>query len=235
MPRHAVPDGPAVATVAGLIGDPSRAAMLTALLGGVARPAGELARHAGISPQTASVHLAKLIEGGLVQVRKSGRHRYFSLAGAPVARALESLALVAPPAPETGAKAGFEMRRLRRARTCYDHLAGALGVAVTDALVARDCLDEHGEAYEVTPAGEAWLRGLEVDLQRVRESRRTFARACIDWSERRPHLAGALGAALTRRFFEVGWLARIDGTRAVTPTAEGRRALRRELGVSVEP
>lgn len=234
MSRHAVPDGPAVATVAGLIGDPSRAAMLTALLGGVARPAGELARHAGISPQTASVHLAKLIEGGLVQVRTSGRHRYFSLAGAPVARALESLALVAPPAPETGAKAGFEMRRLRRARTCYDHLAGALGVAVTDALVARHCLDEHGEAYEVTPAGEAWLRGLEVDLQRVRESRRTFARACIDWSERRPHLAGALGAALTRRFFEVGWLARIDGTRAVAPTAEGRRALRRELGVSVE-
>jgi DNA-binding transcriptional ArsR family regulator len=234
MPRTPFPDGPAIAAVAGLIGDPSRAAILTALLGGVARPAGELARRAGISPQTASVHLARLVEGGLIRVRTSGRQRYFSLAGAPVARVLESLALIAPPAAEPGPQAGFELRRLRRARTCYDHLAGGLGVAVTEALVERGRLDPNADGYEVTPAGETWLNALEVDVEGVRSGRRAFARACLDWSERRPHLAGALGAALTARFFEVGWIARLDGTRAVVATAVGRRALRRELGVTAD-
>jgi DNA-binding transcriptional ArsR family regulator len=230
MPRKPNPDGPAIATVAGLIGDPSRAAMLTALLGGVALPAGELARCARITPQTASGHLAKLVEGGLIRVRMSGRHRYYSLAGVPVGRALESLALVAP-APEEGEGAGFEIRRLRRARTCYDHLAGALGVAVTDALVERGRLDPYADGYEVTGAGERWLRNLDIDLERLRHGRRAFARACIDWSERRPHLGGALGAALATRFLEAGWVVRLQGTRAVAASAEGRRMLRRELGV----
>ena len=204
--------------------------MLAALLGGVARPAGELARCARISPQTASGHLAKLVEGGLIRATRSGRHRYFTLVGAPVARALESLALVAP-APEEGEGAGFELRRLRRARTCYDHLAGALGVAVTDALVERGRLDPQADGYEVTGAGERWLRHLDIDPDRVRRSRRSFARACIDWSERRPHLGGALGAALAARFLEAGWIVRLKGTRAVVASAEGRRVLRRELGV----
>lgn len=234
MPIRSTLDGPAVASVAGLIGDPSRAAMLTALLGGVARPAGELARRAGISPQTASVHLARLVEGGLVRVTTSGRHRYFVLAGPAVARALESLALIAPAAEPESAGAGFELRRLQRARTCYDHLAGSLGVAVTESLVERGCLDAHGEAYEVTADGDAWLRRLGVVPEDLRHGRRAFARACLDWSERRPHLAGALGAALTARLFELGWITRLDGTRAVEPTPPGRRALRSELGIRID-
>lgn len=231
MTKGRIPDGPAVAAVAGLMGDPSRAAILTALLGGVARPAGELAKYARVSPSTASAHLARLVEGGLVRATTAGRHRYFALAGPQVARALEALALVAPPAPETGGKGDFELRRLRRGRTCYDHLAGALGVAVTEALVARGSLEPHGDAFEVTAEGEEWLGRLGVDAGRIRSGRRAFARACLDWSERRPHLAGALGAAITARFFEAGWLARVDGTRAVVPTSAGRRAFRRELGV----
>lgn len=234
MGRTSTPDGPAIATVAAVIGEPSRAAMLAALLGGVARPAGELARCAGISAQTASVHLARLVESGLVTTLRSGRHRYFSLAGPPVARALEALAVVAPPTQARGAKAGFELRRLRRARTCYDHLAGALGVAVTDALVSRARLEAHGDGYEVTAEGEVWLRGMGIQLEPIRAGRRAFARACIDWSERRPHLAGALGAALTARLFEEEWITRVPGTRAVAPTSKGRRALRRELGVGVD-
>jgi DNA-binding transcriptional ArsR family regulator len=234
MLRTSPSDGPAIAAVAALIGDPSRAAMLAALLGGVARPAGELARCAGITPQTASVHLARLVESGLVTTVRSGRHRYFSLAGVPVARTLEALALVAPPASPSGAKAGFELRRLRRARTCYDHLAGALGVAVTDALVQRARLEAHVEGYEVTAGGEVWLRAMGIRLDRIRAGRRAFARACIDWSERRPHLAGALGAALTTWLFEEEWIVRVAGTRAVAPTPKGRRGLRRELGIRVD-
>src|SRR5690606_6767208 len=136
----------------------SRAAILSALLGGVARPAGELARCAGVSPQTASAHLAKLTGGGLVTARTEGRHRYFTLAGPAVAHALEALALVAPPVAEPGGQGGFELRRLRRARTCYDHLAGALGVAVTDGLVERGLIESHGEAFEVTGAGKDWMQ-----------------------------------------------------------------------------
>jgi len=220
-----------VARVAALIGDPSRAAMLAALLGGVARPAGELARCAGVSAQTASAHLARLVDGGLLRVTTSGRHRYFSLAGAPVARALESLALVAPLSPPRTPREDFELRRLRRGRTCYDHLAGVLGTAVTDALVERGCIDARGDGYEVMPEGETWLQALGVDCARIRHGRRTFARACLDWSERRPHLAGALGAAVATRFFELAWITRVDGSRAVAVTPAGRRALRRELGL----
>jgi hypothetical protein len=165
---------------------------------------------------------------------RSGRHRYFSLAGVSVARTLEALALVAPPASPSGAKAGFELRRLRRARTCYDHLAGALGVAVTDALVQRARLEAHVEGYEVTAGGEVWLRAMGIRLDRIRAGRRAFARACIDWSERRPHLAGALGAALTTWLFEEEWIVRVAGTRAVAPTPKGRRGLRRELGIRVD-
>jgi DNA-binding transcriptional ArsR family regulator len=225
--------GPDLASAAALIGDRSRAAMLSALLGGVALPAGELARRAGVTAQTASAHLAKLVEGGLVRVLASGRHRYFGLAGEPVARLLESLALVAPPAEPRTLKGGFELRRLHRARTCWDHLAGALGVRVTDALVARRCLELHDDAWELTPEGDAWMRELGIDPGPMRSGRRAFARACLDWSERRPHLAGALGAALASRLFELGWIERVDRTRAVAVTPAGRRGLRRALDLEL--
>lgn len=222
-----MPVAPDIPAAAALIADESRASMLTALLGGVALPAGELARHARITAQTASAHLAKLVDGGLVRVVASGRHRYFSLAGAPVARALESLALVAAAARPSTPKQDFETRRLQRARTCYDHLAGALGVEVTHTLVGRGHLEPHDEAFELTPAGAAWLGAFGVDCDQARTRRRVFARLCLDWSERRPHLAGALGAALTTRLFELRWIERVPRSRALTVTPAGRRGLRR--------
>ena len=231
MVRPSISHGPDVAAVAALIAEPSRAALLTALLGGVARPAGELARCARISAPTASGHLAKLVRGGLLRVTTSGRHRYYALAGEPVARLLESLALVAPPPPASDARAAFALRRLRQGRTCYDHLAGALGVSVTDALVAHGHLDPHDDAYALTDSGAAWMEQLGVECAALQRQRRAFVRACLDWSERRPHLAGALGAAITSRLFELHWIARADDTRAVVTTPIGRRALRRELGV----
>ena len=206
--------------------------MLAALLGGVARPAGELARCAGVSAPTASGHLARLVQGGLLRVTTSGRHRYYALAGEPVARLLESLALIAPAAAARDARAAFAERRLRQARTCYDHLAGALGVSLTEALVAHGHMRLRDDSYVVTETGAAWLARLGIDCEAVRQQRRAFARACLDWSERRPHLAGALGAAITARFFELQWIARADDTRAVITTPVGRRALRRELDVT---
>jgi DNA-binding transcriptional ArsR family regulator len=222
-----VTSAPDLAATAALIGDPSRARMLTALLGGVALPATELARQAGIAPPTASGHLTKLVEGGLIRVVTSGRHRYFSLTGAPVARVLESLALVAPAARPGTLTSSFEARRLQRARTCYDHLAGALGVGLTHALVSRGCLELHDDAFELTASGAEWLEGFGIECEPVRARRRLFARACLDWSERRPHLAGALGAALATRLFDLGWIERIPRSRAVGVTAAGRRGLRR--------
>jgi DNA-binding transcriptional ArsR family regulator len=220
---------PDLASVAGLIGDPSRAAMLAALLGGLSLPAGELARCAGISPQTASGHLARLVDGGLLRATTRGRHRYYQLHSPEVGRALEALAAIAPRARIRSLNESEAGRALRFARTCYDHLAGALGVALTQRLVERELLAEAGESYLVTAAGEDWLAGWGIDLGRLRQGRRAFARPCLDWSQRRPHLAGALGAAITGSLFERGWIAPSASSRAVRLTEAGRAGLRREL------
>jgi DNA-binding transcriptional ArsR family regulator len=224
----AIPD---LATVAALIADPSRAAMLSALLGGVALPAGELAHRARISPQTASAHLARLVAGGLLSVTTAGRHHYFRLSNAHVAQALESIALIAPARPVRSLNEGLEVKAVRRARTCYDHLAGALGVALTQALIDQGLLIQHDEAFEVSGAGERWLHTFGVDCLQSRRTRRVFAAACLDWSERKPHLAGALGAAIAGRLFELKWIKRLDGSRAVTLTESGRSGLKRVIGI----
>lgn len=222
-----MPDPRTLAPVASLIGEPARASMLARLLEGTARTAGELAREAGISPQTASSHLAQLREGGLVRVEAQGRHRYYRLAGPDVARALEALSLLAPEA-----RAPVQTPQpLRFARTCYDHLAGWLGVALAEALERRGDLESTDETYALTPRGEATLTRLGVDLAAARQGRRTFARRCLDWSERRPHVAGALGAALLQGLLERGWIARAREGRAVRLTVAGRVALERELGL----
>ena len=225
---------PDLAAVAALIADPSRAAMLSALLGGEALPAGELARAARVSPQTAAAHLAKLVRGGLLVVTTQGRHRYFRLSGPPVARMLESMALVAPAGRVRSLRHSLENRALRRARTCYDHLAGALGVAITQALVERDWILEHVEAYEVTGPGTGWFQALGVDCDGLQQGRRKFAPRCLDWSERRPHIAGALGAALARRMLALGLIARLDSTRALTVTPAGCAYLKNTLDIAWE-
>ena len=235
IPTTPPPGDAAVAPVATLIADPARAAMLFALSDGRALPAGELARVAHVMPPTASAHLTKLVAGGLLVAEREGRHRYYRLANPDIVHALEALAAVAPPGQPASRKDAFAARGIRFARTCYDHLAGELGVRITSALVDRGSLVLVGRAYDVTPAGEIELEALGVDVgavrQAARRSRRIFTRACLDWSERRYHVAGALGAALCARLLEAEWLERLPASRAVRVTNAGRRALRRHFGV----
>ncbi len=221
-----------LAAVAQLIGDPSRAAMLDALLVKHALPAGELAYRAGISPQTASAHLAKLIEGGLLTFMTQGRHRYYALANADVAHALEALAVIAPPARVRSLRESLMVEQLRAARTCYDHLAGRLGVALTQALQDANVvhLDKQDQRYQVTEEGERFLVQLGIDLEKLRLQRRMLARPCLDWSERRYHLAGALGAAFVEHLMQHGWIERLASGRAVRLTTSGQEGLQRAFG-----
>ncbi|CAI9405008.1 ArsR/SmtB family transcription factor [Nocardioides sp. T2.26MG-1] len=212
-----------LAAVGALIGDPSRARMLDSLMGGRALAAGELARVARVGPSTASEHLARLLAGGLVEVVAQGRHRYYRIAGPAVGEALEALSHVAPPRPVTTLRESGHARALGYARTCYDHLAGRCGVALHDALLQHGWLTD---AYDVTPAGAAALAGWGVDVEAARGLRRSFARPCLDWTERRPHLAGALGAGLGAALVDRGWFEpRSPDSRALRLTDRGRDEL----------
>ena len=223
-----------LAAIAALIGDPGRANMLAALLDGRALTASELAWIAGVSAATASGHLSKLVEGGLLRVAKQGRHRYYRIAAPEVARMLEGMMVVA-----AGTVASEPVRRatpriseaLRVARTCYDHLAGRLGVGLADALVARGAIVLDEEAGEVTKTGREWLADFGLATERVGRTRRLFCRPCLDWSERRPHLAGVLGAALCQRCEDLGWIRRERDSRAVTITTAGRRGFADAFGL----
>ena len=224
-----------IAVPAGLIGDPVRAAMLTALWGDRALPANALAWAAKVSAQSASNHLAKLVAGGLVTVTAQGRHRYYRLAGAQVAYALEALAVLGPAPIALDPPRDAKARRLRDARTCYDHLAGRLGVALADALEAAGLIEADGaERYRLTDTGHEKMAALGVDLTGLRLGPKGLARPCIDWTERRRHLAGPLAAALLARFFALGWIARGSETRAIVVTSAGRQGFRDMLGVELE-
>jgi DNA-binding transcriptional ArsR family regulator len=217
----------AFAETASLVGEPARANMLAALLDGRALTAAELARAAGITAQTASGHLGRMTQAGLLAVERQGRHRYHRLASPEVARMLEgimSLAAGLTP-PKRRAVTGPRDAAMRRARTCYDHLAGQIAVAMADSMVARGQIDLSPDGGALTPAGTDFLDGLGVDLSAARSGSRVFCRPCLDWSERRPHIAGALGAAICAHCLVQGWVRRIDGTRAVSVTRAGERVL----------
>jgi len=213
---------------ASLIGSPTRAVFLMALSEGQSLPAGELARCAGVTASTASIQLTKLVEGGLVTVEQHGRNRYYSLADPAIAAAIESLAVIAPRRPATSLRQARIGSDLQAARTCYDHLAGALGVALFDALLRKGVLTPD---LETTSKGARRLGDLGIDVEEAAEGRRAFARRCLDWSERRHHLAGALGAAIATRFFELDWIERTPSSRAVRVTEAGRTGLASELAV----
>jgi DNA-binding transcriptional ArsR family regulator len=225
-------DGRSLAGLAALLADRTRASFCLALLDGRAWTAGELARTAGVAASTASDHLTRLVSGGLLVEERQGRHRYVRLAGPSVAQLIEDLAghAPAPPAPPRTLRAASAGAALAYARTCYDHLAGRLGVLVHDALLARGVLDRTG-GLALTPAGAEWLAGLGVPVEPLRAARRPLLRDCLDWTERRPHLAGALGAGLCRRFLDLGWTARGTG-RAIRLTPAGRTALPAALGLT---
>jgi DNA-binding transcriptional ArsR family regulator len=223
---------PDIAAAAALFGDPSRAAILTALSDGRALPAGQLAKAAHVSPATTSFHLDKLVAGRLVERETQGRHNYYRLRGAGVARVLEALAVMAPSAEPLTLNQWRGSEQLRFARTCYGHLAGRLGIAVVDALLRKGYLLDDGSAFQVTAAGETWLLQHDIDVAALK--RRPLTRKCIDWSERHHHLAGALGVALTKSLFEAKWLMPVRDSRAVRLTAAGKEGLQRELGVVLE-
>lgn len=219
-----------IAAVAALVADPARARMLTALMDGRARTAKELAYGAGITPQTASSHLAKLLRARLLAMERQSRHRYFRLSTPSVGHAVEALMAVSPTRPRVARSDGL-LDGLRLARTCYDHLAGRLGVSVTDAMVRRRLLKPAGQDFVLTAAGERFLGRLGVDVGKARGERRAFARQCLDWSERRAHLAGSLGAAVARRCLDLRWVSPVREERTLALTAHGRRGLRTWFGI----
>jgi DNA-binding transcriptional ArsR family regulator len=223
-----------LSAVAALIADPSRGAMLDALLSGGRHSARELAVAAGIAPPTATEHLDRLERGGLVISERVGRRREVRLAGPEVARALEALGAIAPPRTVTGLRAWRHGEALRAARSCYDHLAGQAGVALADALVAQRIVAPGEGAFAITPTGADRLDAFGIDVAAVLGARRATARACVDWSERRPHVGGALGAALLAELLRRRWLTRPDAKgRVLRVTPSGRIALAETFGVAV--
>ena len=225
-----------IASVAELIGEAARAGILIALLDGRTLPAGELARIAGISAQSASGHLSLLVGGGLLVVESQGRHRLYRIAGPAVAHALEALGAISTVSRVRSVPRDRQVEALCTARSCYDHLAGRVAVEMARALESLQVLRARGEReYLVGTKGEAWFAKVGVDIGGARSSRRAFARQCLDWTERKPHLAGALGAAVLARFLALGWVARRPKTRALRITQSGSREFHSRFGIRVAP
>lgn len=231
--RKLLPE-PAIAEVAALIGDGGRAAMLCALMTGDELPARTLAQRAGLAANAASAHLTKLVSGGLLSVNASGRQRFYRLRSEHVAHAVEALSAVAKPTRIVALSQSRIAQDLQCARSCYDHLAGRLGVAVTEALLQKRVLVEISQtSFEVTRQGTRFFHDLGIDLVQARLARRQFAAQCIDWSERRPHLAGALGAALRDLMLQNGWVRKKSTSRALSITDRGRLELRTAFSIEV--
>ena len=252
--QHGVPYDSDIAPVAALLADRARAAMLMGLLDGLPRAAGELGQLAGVTPATASAHLARLLDGGMLTVQRQGRHRYYRLASPEMATVIEVLAQVSPVRQARGLRQSREAAALAEARTCYDHLAGRAGVALLDALLESSTLTSRdpdgagaaeagtgaaaaamtgaGTGYTVTEPGAATLASFGVDMADLLRSRRKFAGSCLDWTQRRPHLNGALGAAITARLLQLGWIERGRSRRAVRVTAAGQDGLAATFGWS---
>jgi DNA-binding transcriptional ArsR family regulator len=227
--------GPDIAMVAALVGDPARANMLTALMTGRALTASELAHEAGVTPQTASSHLAKLEAGGLIEQEKQGRHRYFRLADPDVAGVLEGLEGLAARAGHLRVRTGPKDPALRRARVCYDHLAGDLGVQMLDSMRKQRLVRQTKQTIELTVEGERFMaKNLQISAEMLAHPRRPLCKACLDWSERRHHLAGTLGAAVMTRFTELKWAARdaAPGSRVVNFSRNGEKRFAALFGES---
>ncbi|WP_330231822.1 winged helix-turn-helix domain-containing protein [Nocardia sp. NBC_00508] len=225
--------GAELAGLAALLADRTRADICLALLDGRAWTAGELARHTGVAPSTTTEHLNRLLDGGLLIERRQGRHRYVQLAGAPVAELLEAMVAHLNPSDSaaTGLRTATVAAALARGRTCYDHLAGRLGVVVTDAMTARGLLDSDG-GFALTASGLDWLTGpMGVEPAALHATRRPIARPCLDWTERRVHLGGSAGAHLCRRLGELAWIKRVGTGRAVRVTVRGEAGLAEVLGI----
>lgn len=223
-----------IAPVAAVLADPTRAKMLLALSDGRSLPAGELAQRARVQASTASSHLAKLVESGLLVVVKQGRHRYFRLADSSIIHAIETLASFAPAAPVRSLRESAIGEAIRSARMCYNHLAGRLGVSLSEALVEKHILDAFDEGYIITDDGRLWMHDFGINSAEFKRQKSLLVPCHIDWSERRHHVAGALGAAFARRLLEMEWIERLPSSRAVCLTEIGRQGLKREFDLDVQ-
>ena len=217
-------EGPDITLLGSLIGDPARANMLTALISGKALTPSELAVEAGITLQTTSAHLSKLEAGGLIRQRKQGRHRYFTLADEDVASLLESMMGLAAKKGHTRTRTGPKAPALRKARVCYNHLAGELGVQMFDSLIARGYLNQADEEITLTDSGQQFISKFGIEIEPLRSARRPLCKSCLDWSARRSHLAGSLGTALLDHIYSKGWARRIEGVRIVEFSKKGETA-----------
>ena len=224
--------GPIIAEIAALVGDPARATMVSALVDGGALTASELAAAARVTAQTASTHLAKLTAAGVLSAVRRGRHRYFQLASPAVAGMIDGIVAVALEKRPRYRALSREARALGAARMCYGHLAGRLSVDLTDALVAREFVVPDDEVAEITAAGTRALTEFGIKLPTPRSTGRHLCRLCLDWTERRPHIAGAVGAAITRRYFDLGWMERMKRSHAVIVTPLGRRGFQETFGIA---
>lgn len=219
--QHA--EGPNIAALAALVADPTRAQMMMLLMDGRAFTATELARAGGVSPQTASSHLAKLSDGGMIGVTRQGRHRYYRLGSPQVAQLLETLGIVATSLNGSPPRPGPQDAALRRARICYDHLAGEMGVRLLGDMRQAGWLHGDDDAVTLTSRGESALGDLKINVASLRAARRPLCRTCLDWSERRPHLGGSVGAALMRHFLDASWARRSAQSRAIVFSPDGLR------------
>lgn len=218
--------------VASMIGEPVRARMLWCLLDGRAYTATELSVYADVSAQNASMHLSKLVRAGLLSVEKQGRHKYYRFAKPDVAYVIESIANLASSGKKE-VNSGLPSEGIRFCRTCYDHLAGRVAVDMTRQLLNKKFIAVQDNGYVVTAKGKKWFHELGIDVEGLKNTKRVFARQCLDWSERRHHLAGALGAALLQAMFQKKWIKRIKDSRMTVPTNEGRLALHQRLGLLI--
>ena len=218
-------EGPDIALIGSLIGDPARANMLTALMSGKALTATELAAEAGITIQTASAHLKKLEAAEMLQHRKQGRHRYFTLADEEVGAVLEAIMGLASKRGLVRTRTGPKDPALRKARVCYNHLAGDLGVQLFDGMIAKGWIAESGEDVDLSSEGSIAIKQFGIDIDAISKSRRPLCKSCLDWSARRTHLAGSLGTALLNRFFDLGWASREEGSRVIRFSPVGEKQL----------
>ncbi|MEH7334318.1 winged helix-turn-helix domain-containing protein [Neobacillus drentensis] len=222
---------PDISKIASLLSDPTRSLILISLMDGTVHPSSELANIAKVTPQTASFHLLKMLDANLVSVEKHGRHRYYKLKNSEVAKVIEQLLNISPSASVNSFKEAREKSAIHFARTCYDHLAGYVGVQITNSFVQQGILLKKEMNFEVTTKGACFLKEFGINEEELTNKRRTFARCCLDWTERQHHIAGALGNALLEKMLELEWFSRMPQTRAVKVTPKGRMELAKRLSI----
>ncbi|OAK33130.1 ArsR/SmtB family transcription factor [Bacillus wiedmannii] len=225
---------PNISYIAKLIAEPTRAIILDCLMNNQALPASELAYKAKVSHPTISSHLSKLVEGNLLTVEQHGRHRYYRLANQEVAEVLEKLGTIAPTVQVRSLKQSDQLKQIRYARTCYDHLAGRLGVEITEKLLHREFIILKEGEYIVTEQGKRWFLNFGINVETADIKRRVFAKPCLDWSERRYHISGWLGSAIAKLFFEQEWITKTDKNRAVHLTKKGMKLLKDQVGIDMD-